>query len=147
MPAALSSLKLGLDRHLGSVRLNGTSGNGTNGHANGNGSSNGSPSASHKQLTTSYIVCFAKVVDDKHDGVHLAGVYFGGIASDHPGAEQVARDCVNTVRGGTVIPRIFAVSGRYQLLPTMREAILRFRRLEADMMSAEEIITRSVRKK
>jgi hypothetical protein len=96
---------------------------------------------------TMYIVCFAKIVDDKHDGIQLAGVHFGGAAPDYKSAEQIARDCVNNVRGGTVIPRIFNVTGHYQLLPAMNEAIARFRRLEADMVSAEEIIARSNKRK
>lgn len=90
-----------------------------------------------------YVVFYAKVIDDKDDGVYMAGIYFGGLGKTLADAEAEARDCVNTVRGGTILPKIYELPGERQLIQVMNKAVDKFRILEREMFAAEDIIERN----
>jgi hypothetical protein len=92
-------------------------------------------------------VFYAKIVDDKQDGVYLADVYFGGIGKDNKEAEKIARECVNVVRGGTIIPKIITLNGSFQLLSAMKEATEKFQAMEREMFLAEDIIAHNNKKR
>lgn len=94
-----------------------------------------------------FVVAYAKIVTDKNDGISLAGVYFGGIGSSEQEAASMARDCVNTVRGGTILPRVLPINGNGQLLEAMFDATDKFEQVTAYMIEADEIITRTQSKK
>lgn len=90
----------------------------------------------------SYLVTYGKIVDDKSDGVYLAGVYFGGIASNIEDADLIAKGCIQHVRGGSIIPKIMMIESQ-SFLDAMTEAYKRFLDLEKHMMEAEEILERN----
>ncbi len=93
-----------------------------------------------------YMVAYAKVIDDKDNGVYMQGIYFGGIAGTPAEAEAVARACVNSVKGGTVIPRIIPMDNNNQILDAVDRAVKRFNTMEVQMVQAEEIIMRTTQR-
>lgn len=93
-----------------------------------------------------FFIVYARIIDDKHAGVKLGGVYFGGTAETFQEAEEIAKDCVNTIKGGTVIPKIYD-SHNKRLLPIMLEAQEKFQKLEEQMLLAQDIMTRNTRRR
>lgn len=90
------------------------------------------------------VVAYAKVVEDKEDGIYVQGVFFGGIATTKEEAEQLARDCVNSVKGGTILPRLIHAPGeKANVLAAMDVAAARFHQIERQMFDAEEIYERT----
>ena len=94
-----------------------------------------------------WIVVYAKMVDDKEKGIKLAGIYLGGASTDKAEAEKIARECVNTIKGGTIMPRIYPSSGKQELPRIMDEANLFFKKKEDQMVEAAAIIARPASKK
>ena len=90
-----------------------------------------------------HIVVFARVIEDKQDGVYISGVYFGGLSGTKEGADEIAHYCVNNMRGGIIIPKIFKTSSKNDLLNIMDEARKRFWALEQRMIEAEDIMQRN----
>lgn len=89
------------------------------------------------------VVTYAKVVEDKDDGIYMQGVFFGGIASTKDEAERIARECVNGVKGGTILPKLIVTQGKADVLQAMETAGKRFAQLEVQMFQAEEIYQRT----
>ncbi len=56
-----------------------------------------------------HFVTYAKVTEDRKAGLDLDGVYLGGFTFDSAEADRVAVACVNTVRGGTILPKVYSV--------------------------------------
>ncbi len=96
---------------------------------------------------TMWIVVYAKMVDDKEKGIKLAGIYLGGASTDKAEAEKIARECVNTLKGGTIMPRIYPSSGKQELPRIMDEADIFFKKKEDQMVEAAAIIARPAAKK
>jgi hypothetical protein len=90
-----------------------------------------------------YVVAYAKIVTDKIDGISLAGVFFGGLGDTSEEAEKLAKDCVNTIRGGTILPKVMPIEGSGQLLEAMFDATDKFEQVTAYMVEANDIITRT----
>ena len=89
------------------------------------------------------MVAYAKVVEDKDDGIYIQGVFFGGLANSRDEAEKIARDCVNGIKGGTILPRLIPIHGKTDVLEAMDIAGKRFNQLEVQMFQAEEIYQRT----
>ena len=90
-----------------------------------------------------YVVAYAKITEDKRKGISLHGVYFGGIGDTLEDAEQIARKCVNEMRGGTIIPKVLKIRGSYQVISAMNEAFDRFCDIADQMIEADQIICRT----
>lgn len=90
-----------------------------------------------------FIVAYAKVTIDKVDGITLQGVYFGGVGETQDQANEIARSCVNTVRGGTILPKVVQVVSKEQLIDAMYEAAESFEKLTTNMKEADSIIKRT----
>ena len=93
------------------------------------------------------LVTYGKVVDDKVEGIYLAGVYFGGVGETHEYAADIARRCVNSIRGGTIIPKILQMESPNSLLDTMAQARRKFEELERRMIEAEDIMGSNIARK
>ncbi len=85
-------------------------------------------------------VLYGKIVEDKENGVYLAGVYFGGIARDLDDAESVAKWCIANIKGGTIVPKIFQADS---IKDAINMALPKFNEMEKHMIEVEDIITRS----
>lgn len=92
-----------------------------------------------------YVVTFGKIVEDKASGVYLSGVYFGGIAPDLEGAESLARHCIKTIKGGSIVPKIFP-SESGNVLEVINHAQKKFAEFERRMIEAEDIYANNKRK-
>ena len=89
------------------------------------------------------VVTYAKVIEDKEDGIYIQGVFFGGIATTRDEAEKIARECVNGVKGGTILPKLIVTQGKADVLKAMETAGKRFDQLEVQMFEAEDIYQRT----
>jgi hypothetical protein len=94
-----------------------------------------------------YLVAYAKIVVDREQGIALQGVYFGGIGDTLHEAEVIAKDCVNNVRGGTILPKVLKLDGQGRVIDALYEATEKFEKVTANMIEADSIINRGRRKK
>ncbi len=89
-----------------------------------------------------FMVAYAKIVVDRQEGIALQGVYFGGIGNTQAEADAIARQCVNTIRGGTILPRILKLDGEHKVIDALYDATERFERVTASMQEADQIINK-----
>lgn len=98
-------------------------------------------------MAEKFMVAYAKIVVDKQDGISLAGVFFGGIGETMVEAEGIARECVNTIRGGTILPRVAKLDKDGQVIDALYDATDKFERVVQSMVETDEIVNRSRKKK
>lgn len=89
-----------------------------------------------------FVVAYAKITTDK-DGIALQGVYFGGMGDTAEEADEMARECVNRVRGGTVLPKVLKIEDNGKILDALYDASDRFEQTTANMQEADRIINRT----
>jgi hypothetical protein len=92
-----------------------------------------------------FVVAYAKITTDK-SGIHLQGVYFGGLGDSPSEADTIARDCVNRIRGGTILPKVQTIDGNHQVLDALYELSDKFEHITVQMQEAEKIIQRTQNK-
>lgn len=90
-----------------------------------------------------YLVAYAKIVVDKENGISLAGVYFGGIGDTPAEAEIIARECVNTIRGGTILPKVMPLEDNGHVLEALYDATDKFERVTENMKEADATVNRA----
>ena len=89
----------------------------------------------------SYLVAYAKVIIEKED-IKLQGVYYGGMGETREEAEFLAKDCVNNIKGGTIMPRIVPLDN-YDFIDAMYDITDRFERIVNDMVEMNKTLLRS----
>lgn len=94
-----------------------------------------------------WVVIYAKISTDKDNGIKLQGTYFGGQALSFLFAENLARECVNSIKGGTIIPKIFKLDSDNDLVEIMYTATEKFEKEVERMIEADRIITKGQEKK
>lgn len=99
------------------------------------------------QVDNSYMVAYAKIMIEKDTGISLLGVYFGGIGQTHDEAEQIARECVNSIKGKTILPKVIQVDANYTVIDALYDAHDRFEQMTEKMREADEIISRENKKR
>ena len=105
------------------------------------------PISHNGDVTTHFLVAYAKIIEDKKDGVFMQGVYLGGLGDDRDAAEKIARECTNSGRGNTtIIPRLFPFTDGDSILPIMNKAETQFLGMESRMWQAEQIYDRGRKK-
>lgn len=92
------------------------------------------------QAIDNYVVFYGRFVEDKVDGVYLEGTYYGGIGQDVTEAENIARECVATIRGGTIVPKIVGLTRGTTLVDLLSTVTARFSELEREMIEVEDIL-------
>lgn len=98
-------------------------------------------------MSEGYMVAFAKMSIDKEDGISLQGVYLGGVSDTHEEAEVIARECVNSIKGKTILPRIIRIDANYKVIDALYDAHDRFEAMTEKMREAESIMCREAKKK
>ena len=98
-----------------------------------------------EQTDDKYVVAYAKFTLDKETGVDVHGVYFGGLGDTITEAEQIARECVNTTRGGTILPKIQRVSSG-SIVDALYDATDKFDVIFAQMNETNEILCQRTRR-
>ena len=93
-----------------------------------------------------HLVAYARITEDRDSGITLQGVYFGGIGDTSYEAEQLARDCVNSIRGGTIMPKVTPLNSG-QILDAMLDLTEKFEATVRNMVEADNIISRAHRRK
>jgi hypothetical protein len=86
-----------------------------------------------------FAVIYGKAIDDKEIGIYIEGVFFGGIAYSQVEADQLAMKCVNCITGGTAILKIIH-TGDKNLHEVFSDAIVRFAKIEREMMETEDTL-------
>lgn len=92
-----------------------------------------------------YMVAYARISENS-EGIFLQGVYFGGMGRTHEEASAIAKDCVNSTRGGTILPKVCRVNGKHQVMDALYDAAEAFESITAQMSEANETIKRTVRR-
>lgn len=92
-----------------------------------------------------YLIAYAKISIDKEEGIELQGIYFGGISDTEKEADEIATECVNISKGGTILPTILKLNAPEDLLDTMDIVNSRFETKTKQMREANEILTKSSR--
>lgn len=98
-------------------------------------------------MAEKYMVAYAKVVVDKDEGILLSGVFFGGIGDTKPEAELIAKECVNTIRGGTILPRVIKLERDGLVIDSLYDMTEKFERIVNQMVETDEIAKRGRKKK
>ena len=94
-----------------------------------------------------YVVAYAKMSIDKDDGIILMGVYFGGVGQTHDEADEIARECVNSVKGKTILPKVIKIDNQYSVIDALYDATERFEEMTDKMREANSIISREYKKR
>ncbi len=94
-----------------------------------------------------FMVAYAKISIDKDTGIEFQGVYFGGLGSTTEEADTIARECINSIKGGTVLPKVCKIGEGETVIDAMYDAAERFEKMMEKMKEADTIINRSPRKK
>ena len=95
---------------------------------------------------TKYLVAYARIQSDKDSDITLQGVFFGGIGDSVKEADMIARECVNTIKGGTILPKVLALD-KSTVIDAMLDATEKFEQVTAYMVEADNTIKRSVAKR
>jgi hypothetical protein len=98
-------------------------------------------------MSEGYMVAYAKMSIDKDAGISLQGVYLGGVSDSHEEAELIARDCVNSIKGKTILPRIMRIDAEYKIIDALYDAHDRFEQMTEKMREAESIMCRESKKR
>lgn len=98
-------------------------------------------------MNDGYMVAYAKLSIDKEIGVNLLGVFLGGVAESHEEAEVLARDCVNSIKGKTVLPKIIKIDDKYRVIDALYDVHDRFEQMTEKMREAELIMDRENNKR
>jgi len=93
-----------------------------------------------------YLVAYAKITTNKND-INLQGVYFGGMGDTIEEANNIAKDCVNQVNGGTILPKVVKLTEENILLDTLMDISDKFEAVTLQMQEANKIIIRTQAKK
>jgi len=93
-----------------------------------------------------FVVAYAKIQTDK-DEITLQGVFFGGLGDDPEEAEQIARDCVNTTKGGTILPKVVKVTSKHAVMDAMFDAFEKFEQVVTYMVESNNTIRRTTKKR
>ncbi len=94
-----------------------------------------------------YLITYAKYTNDKQEGMMFNDVYFAGIEQTKEAAEVLGRECVNTVKGGTVIVKINKVTKPYSILEVMYDIIDQQEKFANELAEAQQILNAPSRKK
>lgn len=93
-----------------------------------------------------YMVAYAKITTNKK-GINLQGVYFGGMGDTIDEANRIAKDCVNQVNGGTILPKVVKLTEKNVMLDVLMEVSDKFESVTLQMQEANKIINRTQTKK
>jgi len=87
-----------------------------------------------------FLVAYARINIDRMDGIVLSGVYFGAVCDTTEEAAAAAKKCVNTIRGGTILPRIFILDQEHNVINGLYDAMDKFERVVHNMQESDAII-------
>lgn len=93
-------------------------------------------------MSKKFVVTFAKFTVDKDNGIVLQGVFLGGLEDTSEAAENLARDCVNTVRGGVIMPKVSELEDENTVIDALYDATEKFEKIVLNMVDANDIINR-----
>lgn len=86
-----------------------------------------------------YVVAYAKISTDK-ENIALQGVYFGGFGDTADEAASIAKECVNSVKGATVLPKVVKIVETHAVMDALLDAFEKFEQTVTYMIEANQII-------
>lgn len=90
-----------------------------------------------------YIVAYAKFVENKDSGSELSGVFFGGASTSLEKADELAKKCVNSARGGYILPKILELTEPHQVIGALYDVQEQFEKMQKQMAECHSTITRT----
>jgi len=93
-----------------------------------------------------FLVAYARIQSDKDAEIALQGVYFGGVGETPEEAERIARECVNTIKGGTILPKIIQLDETNTVIDGLLDAMEKFEQVTAYMVEADNTYKRSAKR-
>lgn len=97
-------------------------------------------------MSQQFLVLYARITIDKNDGILLNGVYFGGVGLKEE-AEAIATDCVNIMRGGTILPKVVPIPDDVDFIELIYDVIDMFTDLVRNMIETQKTINKTKAKK
>lgn len=104
------------------------------------------PETVGEEAVSKFLVAYAKIQCDKDADIALQGVYFGGMGDTPEEAEGIARDCVNTVRGGTILPKIIQLDCKHSVIDGLLDAMEKFEQVTTYMVEADNTYKRTAKR-
>lgn len=90
-------------------------------------------------MSSTFLVVFAKFTESKND-ITLEGVFFGGISPCFDEAKLIARECVNTIKGGTINSKVYELTDGMTVIDVMYEAADTYEKIVNMMIEANSTI-------
>ena len=94
-----------------------------------------------------FVIIYAKITDDKKNGVQLAGPTVGPTRNTIEEADAEARAIINANRNCTVIPRVYQIGSIADIGHVLKDARAYFGNTYANMLEAKEAMARPVHRK
>ena len=94
-----------------------------------------------------FVIIYAKITDDKKNGVQLTGPTVGPTRDSIKEAEDEARSIINANRNCTVIPRIYEIGSIADIGHVLNDARSYFGNTYTNMLEAKEAMARPVHRK
>lgn len=95
----------------------------------------------------SWTVIYAKITDDKKNGVKMDGPSVGPIREKQSEAEAEARRLIEECRNATLIPRLYEISNALEIPVVLNSAKEYYKQLYNNMLESKEALSRPVRRK
>ncbi|MEM3097488.1 MAG: hypothetical protein QXU32_02045 [Nitrososphaerales archaeon] len=91
----------------------------------------------------SWIVVYAKIVDNRKSGLIMDGPTTSSIIFDkRSDAEAEARRLINESRGATVIPRLYEINNILEISAVIANANEYYKQMYNNMLEAKEVLSR-----
>lgn len=87
-----------------------------------------------------YLIAYAKITENKFDGLVMEGIYFGGVAESFEHGENLARECASSIKGGTIIPKVFEMTSDC-FIDALDTATSKFENIYDNMLQVDNTIT------
>jgi hypothetical protein len=92
---------------------------------------------------TEYLLVYAKLILDKKEEVQLINVYLWGIYGSQEEADKAATECVNQIKGGAIVPRVFLHDPQSNLCDTFYEAMEWYDKMCRKMTDTNRILLKA----
>lgn len=92
---------------------------------------------------TEYLLVYAKMILDKKDEVQLINVYLWGMYPTQQDADTAATECVNQIKGGAIVPRVFLHNPDNSICDTFYEAMEWYEKMCRKMTDTNRILLKA----
>jgi hypothetical protein len=95
---------------------------------------------------TEFLLVYAKLILDKKEEVQLINVYLWGVYHSQEEADKAAAECINQIKGGAIVPRVFLHKPESHLCDTFYEAMEWYDKMCKKMSETNKILQKASQK-